>query len=97
MEIKTKFKIGDRVYNRIYDGIREVKDIMIHTYKTKNGNIRKRIFYMFIGYGDTLIEQKDCCKAKEECSKCSIAFADCESCSNFLSVRKNKNKENKSE
>ena len=83
-----KFKIGNRVYNKIFDRIGEIKEIFTHTYKTKSGNIKSRIFYTIIGIGDELIEQKYCVAVKDKCYQCNLLFADCGCCENFLNIKK---------
>lgn len=88
IKVIPKFNIGNKVYIKRYELIREIKEIMSHIYKTKNGNIKRRIFYSFIGCGDLLIEQKDCCAVKEDCYKCNV-FSDCQCCKNFLDIIKN--------
>lgn len=82
-----KFKIGDRIYNKIFDRIAEIKEIFTHTYKTKNGNIKRRIYYTLIGVGEELIEQKYCFAVKDKCYQCKLPL-DCQCCENFLNIKK---------
>lgn len=88
MKFKTKFKIGDRVYNKIYDRIAEISAIFTHIYKTKSGNIKRRIYYTLIGIGEELIEQQYCFAVKDKCYQCNLPFVDCECCENFLNIKK---------